>query len=390
MASEETEQEASGFGEQLRRARETAGRTQADMAEELRLTVEHIQALEAEDFSRLPGEAYIRGYLRSYAAVVGLSPDSVIQAFEARQAGGDAPRAENDTPIIPEPERPMIEHPWRVVSVSFLLLLLVGGTTFWFVGDGMEPAEVMDTDPAEEQVAGAGEAASGPPGPQTSGEDGEAETPAAQDQAVAERAPDAAPPSKEELQRVLDEEGSRDSTPEGQGPAEVAKPESASGPPEDSRSAEVASRDGDPRFRRLDMEEPESPRLPQDMQRLRVHTWADSWMEIKDAEENLLLRRLVEADENVRLYGKAPFQLKVGNAAGVQLYFDGAPLAPLGRPGQVVTTQVDASSATIPESEVGPPPTLGEADDGAGTGGRGGPGTGSGGAEARTFAAPEN
>ncbi|MFP4560004.1 MAG: RodZ domain-containing protein [Thiohalorhabdus sp.] len=389
MVSEETENEASGFGEQLRRAREAAGWTQANMAEELRLTVEHIQALESEDFSRLPGAAYIRGYLRSYAAIVGLSPDSVIQAFEARQSGGDAPRAENDTPIIPEPERPMIEHPGRVVSVSLLLLLLVGGTTFWFVGDGMDPAEVMDSGRTEGETAGTEDAASEPEGAENSGENAEEEASAGEGQAMAEQESDAAPPPEEELQQVLDKENSGPSSLEDQGSAEAAELDSIPESPDASDSAEAGSGSEEPRFRRLDMEEPDSPRLPQDMQRLRVRTWVESWMEIKDAEDNLLLRRMVEGDETLRLYGKAPFRVKVGNAAGVQLYFDGEPLEPLGRSGQVVTTKVDASSPTIPESQVVPPPTLGEADDGAGNGGRGGPETGGDGSDARTFAAPE-
>ncbi|MFB6261356.1 MAG: RodZ domain-containing protein, partial [Thiohalorhabdaceae bacterium] len=113
----------------------------------------------------------------------------------------------------------------------------------------------------------------------------------------------------------------------------------------------------------------EAPRLPElpgrndddqqaqpgDLQTLRVHTWADSWIEVADDRGRTLLRRLVKEGRDVRLYGEAPFQVKVGNAAGVQLYFEGEPLTPLGDQGEVVSLNVDGESPTVAESEVAPP-----------------------------------
>ncbi|WP_373655636.1 RodZ domain-containing protein [Thiohalorhabdus methylotrophus] len=367
--SEEPQQETIGVGKQLRRAREAMGRSHSDMAEELRLTVEQIQALEDEDFFKLPGEAYIRGYLRNYAAAVGLSPDSLIRAYEGQQAGEDVPQVEEDSPLIPEPERPLIEHPWRVASISLALLLAVGGATFWFVGDGgmpsspgnlasnestpepeADPAEGGEEEPASDKTASSGGSA-GKAEDASSGKGSGKEE---------EQTGDSSDGREEEPASNTDEALAASGQPGV--PEEAMPPAGPEAPQEPAASAETASRQTDSRFRRLRTETPERPRLPKDMQVLRIHTWGKSWMQVKDAKDNLLLRRLVKADQDLRLYGKAPFRLKVGNAAGVQLYFDGKPLAPLGEPGQVVHVRVDASARTIPESEVAPPPNLGESE----------------------------
>ncbi|HKJ89365.1 MAG TPA: RodZ domain-containing protein, partial [Gammaproteobacteria bacterium] len=316
------------------------------------LTVEQIQALETEDFSNLPGEAYIRGYLRNYAASVGLSPDAVIRAYEGRD--GEDVSVEEESPLIPEPERPLIEHPWRVVSISLVMLLLVGGATFWFVGDGGIKS-------SPEGAADAGMEGQAPV--KTAQSDAEKPASGAEEQAGAESRSASGPAGN----RAADSGAGQDASQAG-GAQEPAKEAASSGgggggQAEDmqkasAESAKVAAHGADSRFRRLKTKAPASPRLPQDMQVLRVHTWAKAWMQVKDAKDNLLLRRLVKPDQDLRLYGQAPFRLKVGNAAGVQLYFNGKPLAPLGRVGQVVHTRVDSSSKTIPKDRVAPPPGL--------------------------------
>jgi cytoskeleton protein RodZ len=364
MASDQEHQNRVGPGEQLRRAREAMGRSPGDLAEELRLTVEQVHALEADDFARLPGEAYVRGYLRNYAAAVGLSPDEVMAGYEQRPTDTGEPPDENDTPLIPEPERPLIEHPWRVVWVSLALLVVVSVFTVWLVGESREP---VVPDQAE---APAGESA----GP---------EQPDAGQGLASDTAEDV--PTSGTSGPGGEGEGGAPSSPQAVAPAASAGEDQALGLQ-------------GPTLTGPGLEEPSFPELPDptgngpsaspdELQTLRVHTWAKSWLEVADDRGRVLLRRLVPEGRDLRLYGQAPFQVKVGNAAGVQLYFEGAPLPSLGRPGQVVRLNVDADSRTIPESEVGPPEALAEArraGEASDQGGGAGPGADPSAAEADT------
>ena len=67
--------------DQLRQAREAAGMTQAAVAEQLFLTETFIRYMDAGEFHRLPKQAFVRGYLRSYARVVGLDGGQLVQLY---------------------------------------------------------------------------------------------------------------------------------------------------------------------------------------------------------------------------------------------------------------------------------------------------------------------
>ncbi len=368
MSSENEQPKRSGVGEQLRRAREKMGRSASEMARELRLTVDKIEALEAEDYGRLPAEAYVKGYLRNYAVAVGLSPDALVEAYDRHLRGESHPDDDDQAPLIPEPERPLMEHPWRVAWVSLLLLVVVSTVTIWMVGQPGEPQR-----PGEEMAEGP-EGADSTPAP--GGTSGQFQGPAGPEES--EGSPDEGEPveqaaggGEEPMATVpgitaplaataSDPLPSTEPVPAVPPEASADKPSVAAPPgpaaPASSGRPKAAPTPEAPAFRGAGA----PPTPPEELQILRVHTWAASWMKVADERGNLLLRRLIPADHDIRLYGKAPFQVKVGNAAGVQLYFEGNPLPPLGGAGQVVRLNVDAESRTIPESEVGPPSNLEE------------------------------
>lgn len=83
MSIEETGQvNALTVSDQLRQAREAAGLTQADVADELFLTETYIRSIDAGEFERLPKQAFVRGYLRSYGRVVGLDGGLLVQLYD--------------------------------------------------------------------------------------------------------------------------------------------------------------------------------------------------------------------------------------------------------------------------------------------------------------------
>lgn len=73
--------EALGIGERLRNAREARGWTLADVEQLTKIRGVYLQALEEEQFDRLPGGIYARGFLRTYAVALGLDPNELLQAY---------------------------------------------------------------------------------------------------------------------------------------------------------------------------------------------------------------------------------------------------------------------------------------------------------------------
>jgi cytoskeleton protein RodZ len=74
-----------GVGQRLLSARKAKGWSKAQVARRLNLTETYVQALESDAFDRLPGPTFVKGYIKNYAACVGLSPQEILGVYE-RQA----------------------------------------------------------------------------------------------------------------------------------------------------------------------------------------------------------------------------------------------------------------------------------------------------------------
>ena len=71
-------------GQNLQRRREAKSIPVQHVAEVTRITLSNLQALERDEFYRLPAEFFARGFLRNYAKVVDLDPDEVIAAYRSQ------------------------------------------------------------------------------------------------------------------------------------------------------------------------------------------------------------------------------------------------------------------------------------------------------------------
>jgi transcriptional regulator with XRE-family HTH domain len=83
------------IGGRLRRAREQRGLSLRDAARETKLSVAVLQAIERNDFARLPGGMFRKAYVRTLAGVAGLDPDEMAaeycEQFEPRPDPSAAP-----------------------------------------------------------------------------------------------------------------------------------------------------------------------------------------------------------------------------------------------------------------------------------------------------------
>lgn len=70
-----------GPGCRLQAARQAANLSIEAIAEALHLTTQMVAALEHDDYTKFAGHTFIRGYLRNYARLMGLSPDDIIALF---------------------------------------------------------------------------------------------------------------------------------------------------------------------------------------------------------------------------------------------------------------------------------------------------------------------
>jgi cytoskeletal protein RodZ len=84
------------IGGSLREARLKRELTPADVQKAIRIRDRYLQALEEERWELLPGDAYVKGFLRTYADYLGLDGNLYVEEYNSRFARPDEPQ------LVPE------------------------------------------------------------------------------------------------------------------------------------------------------------------------------------------------------------------------------------------------------------------------------------------------
>ena len=84
-----TAQESSP-GKMLAASREKKALSIADVAQQLKLGLKQIKALEADDYAALPGHTFIRGFIRNYSKLLEIDPTPLLAIFEQRVPSEEA------------------------------------------------------------------------------------------------------------------------------------------------------------------------------------------------------------------------------------------------------------------------------------------------------------
>ena len=110
------------FGEHLRREREMRGVSLDEISTATRISTRFLEALENEQWERLPGGAFNRGFIRSIARFLGIDEDALVAEYAYERKDADvAPGSAGTTKQIPRNWRPAI------VAIIVLIMLVVGG-----------------------------------------------------------------------------------------------------------------------------------------------------------------------------------------------------------------------------------------------------------------------
>lgn len=284
-------------GQRLRRARERAGWTPERLAGELCLSVDRLRALEADEHAGFGGVVFVRGYLRRAATVLNLPPAELVAAYEA--ASGTRPA--DIMPQLTPGEPPGRARPaWLGPAAGLGVAAAAIAVTWWAMRPAEEPVPLAESPPpapAEEFALPAAEIAA------------EITTD------VSAAAPDGGAPLASSV--------SADAT-------EVVEPAAT------DRDATV-----------VPVDEPAAGQLALPVTvELRLEFTEDCWVEISDAHERRLAYRLYRAGDLARLRGVAPVAVFLGNAEGVRLTVDDAPVAVRQAAGRDGTARLSVGGGT--------------------------------------------
>lgn len=117
-------------GKLLAAAREARPFSQEDIAKQMRLSVAAIQDIERDDYTRFAALPFVRGHLRTYAKLVGVSEAHVLEALENSKVmpvmvSATVPRVQGAPVLRMTRHRPQLRHPRLIIAGSIAAVLLL-------------------------------------------------------------------------------------------------------------------------------------------------------------------------------------------------------------------------------------------------------------------------
>jgi cytoskeleton protein RodZ len=287
------------FGERMQREREMRGITLEEISESTKITSRCLRALEEEEFDKLPGGIFNKGFVRAYARHLGIDEDQAVADFVAASGG------EKDQPL-PDPPEPRAvalgqraegHLNWR----AFVLLVLLLATVVvaaWKLG----PAALQKVFAVVTERWNA--KPTPPPAPPSVTPQSEVDVPVA-----------APPPPAAAAQKPMAQAKT----------VTVAMPGPATAPPTPSNAATL----------------PPPPAPPRGFV-VQVRATQDAWVQIV-ADGTLQSEGVLVPPAEKRVRAAKAVTIKTGNAAGVEVSFNGEPLPTLGEENQMATVTLTAA-----------------------------------------------
>ena len=303
----ETASETKDIGSVLRQAREAQGASLEDVSALLKIREDHLQALENNDFDRLPGHVYAIGFIRTYATHLGLNAGELISLFkEATMILPIEDAAYNDAGGEPVSLGLKVGLGVFAVFLVYLMWLIAGGAGTSEREASVKPPvnAVAPSAPDETALIDAPKAVvvTPPARPQT----GEALNP--QSEAA-----------------IVEAEAEADTKAEGEPVQAVGL----------SQDVEVAALQA-PQAEAVSDREPVVP------QKVDIRASRRTWMRIENTDGTVLFSSIIRDGESFTLEEDAPYTLATRDAGALHFHVDDEKVGDVGRRGQILTArQID-------------------------------------------------
>ena len=147
------------IGKYLKRVRETCGYSLEDVAGITRINLRYLEAIEEDDFAKIPGETFSHGFIRSFARCIGISDEEI--SSKIRETLKTEPQAVNTQDQDDMAERSVVRKPGKariilpaaaaVILAALLIVLFTSGRESGTIRNSKElkevPAESIEVQP---------------------------------------------------------------------------------------------------------------------------------------------------------------------------------------------------------------------------------------------------
>jgi helix-turn-helix protein/uncharacterized protein DUF4115 len=129
------------IGNSLREARLRQGFELPRVEADTKIRAKYLRALEDERFDVLPGETYVKGFLRTYAEYLGLDGQLYVDEYNSRFAREEEFPVQS--PAVRRPRARRVESNFVVVALAGIVAVTILVVVAWKFGTSGETADVV-------------------------------------------------------------------------------------------------------------------------------------------------------------------------------------------------------------------------------------------------------
>jgi cytoskeletal protein RodZ len=115
---------ATTIGEKLRLAREESGISLRDISEQTRISMRYLEAIETDDYKRLPGGIFNKSFIKAYARHIGFDEAEAMESYLAtlRQKGESTEEAQTAPKSLVYTDASSSRSPLITILLAILIL----------------------------------------------------------------------------------------------------------------------------------------------------------------------------------------------------------------------------------------------------------------------------
>ena len=306
-------------GERLRQGRERLGLTQQQVAERLCLKLSTIRDIEEDKAPDGLVSTFVRGYIRAYAKLVQI-PEQEIAPLLAKQA---PVRAVKMAPMqsFSLGKRRKKREGWLMTFTWLVIFVVIGITgSWWWQNHKAQQQDIVEM--ADESSAQLAKQQQAQPVDLSASAASAADDAAASTASSSQPATPSTPTSSDSAAQAAQGESTPPAVNAANGSAQATPAPSATTAP----GAVVAPSQADVTALPTAAASVAAGSEAASTQPLVMHFNDKCWLEVRDASGKILFSGLQPAGAKLELSGKAPYRLKIGAPAAVQIQYLGKPV----------------------------------------------------------------
>ena len=292
------------IGNKLKKARKSRGLSLEDIKNKSKIKKSYLEALENDNFEKLPGEVYTKVYIRGYAKIVGIDPKKILSEYENQKNNDKNIKSnnKNESKKKSDGNQNSFLNKDKIFKgllgiILILIIVLLSYNVFFRTDQNQNNTANNNQNTEVVQKNNTSDNSS------SEGSNGES---------------NAAEISDEELESDLNNINQDDTN------------------ANDTNNTEKSESNNNENTNN----EEQKPLIKDNSKEIKIIASDKSWLQV-NVDGELKFQGFINEDETMTHSGNETIRLKIGNGIAVQVEFDGEKLGPFGQRGEVIIKEFD-------------------------------------------------